>query len=188
MSNLIDLRRWAGFVSLAAMVLLCGGLVLAEGAPPVAAGAFAKAYLPVLQHARDYSLQFAEAMPADHYGFKPVPEVMSYGEQTVHTAGTLFWFAATVAEGENPGKGFKAEGKSKAEIITYLKESFSYAEKVLSGLGDQAAAEKLTLWEGMTVTRAEAFQIVRDHTTHHRGQMVVYLRLKGITPPEYVGW
>jgi len=30
--------------------------------------------------------------------------------------------------------------------------------------------------------------LLNDHQTHHRGQLVVYLRLNGIKPPAYIGW
>jgi uncharacterized damage-inducible protein DinB len=30
--------------------------------------------------------------------------------------------------------------------------------------------------------------LMHDHHTHHRGQIIVYLRLNGLKPPKYVGW
>jgi uncharacterized damage-inducible protein DinB len=37
-------------------------------------------------------------------------------------------------------------------------------------------------------TKLQILNIIQDHVTHHRGQLIVYLNLKGIKPPEYVGW
>jgi uncharacterized damage-inducible protein DinB len=30
--------------------------------------------------------------------------------------------------------------------------------------------------------------LLQDHITHHRDQLLVYLNFKGITPPEFSGW
>jgi len=153
-----------------------------------AGGTFAKEFLPTWQRARDYSIKFAEAMPEEHYNFKPTPEIMSFAEQVLHTAGTSFWFASKVIGEPNPAKEFKAEGKNKAEIIEHLKKSFEYVEKAITGLSDEEAAKVIPLFGDLKLTKAQSLMTVRDHTTHHRGQMVIYLRLKGIKPPEYVGW
>ena len=35
----------------------------------------------------------------------------------------------------------------------------------------------------------ESFLLTMDnHLAHHRGQLIVYLRLMGLKPPSYVGW
>jgi uncharacterized damage-inducible protein DinB len=127
-------------------------------------------------------------MPEEHYNFKPTPEIMSFGEQVVHTAGASFWFGSKIAGEPNPAKEFKAEGKSKAEIIEHLKKSFDYIEKAITNLSDEEAAKVIPLFGELKLAKAQTLLTIRDHTTHHRGQMVIYLRLKGIKPPQYVGW
>lgn len=152
-----------------------------------AGGVFSKEFTPLLESARDYSVEMAGIMPEEHYGFKPTPEIMSFAEQIAHDASSIYWFAAKIKGEENPGKAFKLEGKTKAEIITYLKEAFAYALKVLSGLTDPQAAEKIPVWGDKVLTRSGIFMLMKDHTTHHRGQMVIYLRLKGLKPAEFRG-
>lgn len=149
------------------------------------AGTFSKEFLPVVKNAKSYSIEMAELMPEEFYSFKPVPEIMSFGEQVGHTAGVTYWIMSKMNGEPNPGKGFKADGKTKAEIIQYLKDSFNYMEKVLSGLGDKEASLEVHLWGDVNITKAETFLLTRDHITHHRGAMVIYLRLKGIKPAEY---
>lgn len=168
-------------------IILPGSFELYAGTP-VKGGTFAKEFQPTWQRAKAYSLEFANAMPEENYTFKPTPEIMSFGEQVVHTAGAAFWFASKITGEPNPGKGFKAEGKSKAEIIEYLKKAFDFVEKALTNLSDEEATKKIPLFGKLVLTKAQTFQTIRDHTTHHRGQMVIYLRLKGIKPPQYVGW
>lgn len=38
------------------------------------------------------------------------------------------------------------------------------------------------------MSKLQFINLLNDHQTHHRGQMMVYLRLNGIQPPEYMGW
>lgn len=166
-------------------LMMVGSVGLLAG--EAAGGAFAKEFLPVLQNAKAYSVEMAELMPEEHYSFKPVAEIMSFGEQVAHTAGVTFWFMSKVTGEPNPGKGFKAEGKSKAEIIQFLKDSYAYMEKALSGLSDGEASKKIHLFGDVNITKAQTFLFARDHITHHRGAMVIYLRLKGIKPAQYRG-
>jgi uncharacterized damage-inducible protein DinB len=170
------------------MLIAVLAIIMAGSSELYAGGKFAKEFLPTWQRAKDYSVKFAEAMPEEHYNFKPTPEIMSFGEQVVHTAGASFWFGSKIIGGENPGKGFKPEGKSKAEIIAHLKKSFDYIEKALTQLTDEEAAKVIPLFGELKLTKAQTLMTLRDHTTHHRGSMVIYLRLKGIKPPDYVGW
>ncbi len=170
------------------MLIAVLAIMVAGSAELYAGGKFAKELLPIWQRAKDYSVKFAEAMPEEHYNFKPTPEVMSFAEQVVHTAGASFWFGSKIMGGENPGKGFKAEGKSKTDIIEHLKKSFDYVEKAITGLSDEEAAKVIPLFGELKLTKPQTLMTIRDHTTHHRGSMVVYLRLKGVKPPDYVGW
>lgn len=148
-------------------------------------GHVSKTFLPILKNAKAYSIETAEAMPEEHYSFKPTPEVMSFAQQTVHSANTIFFFCFKV-KGETPPKEApKAEGKSKAEVIALLTKAFDMALETVKGLTDEDAAKVIHLFGKVKMSRADTIMLLRDHTTHHRGQMVVYLRLKGIKPPQY---
>jgi len=47
--------------------------------------------------------------------------------------------------------------------------------------------EKVKFFAG-PMTRRQILILMHDHQTHHLGQLIVYLRLKGIKPPDYIGW
>jgi len=74
--------------------------------------------------------------------------------------------------------------KTKAEILTYLKESFAYVHKAVLTINDKNLVEPLKspFGEG-TVTRLSLATSVAAHGSDHYGQMVVYLRMNGIVPP-----
>jgi uncharacterized damage-inducible protein DinB len=169
------------------VITIVGSVSLTAGEDAVP-GKFAEEFLQTWKNARAYSLEMAKIMPEKHYTFKPTPEIMSFAEQNAHTAGSMYWFASKVLGEPSPAQGYKAEGKTKAEIIKFLSDAFDYGEKALMQLTDKAAQEKVKVFGDLILTKAQLFLAMRDHITHHRGAMVIYLRLKGFKPATYRGW
>lgn len=70
---------------------------------------FLDAAVARLQHAKDYTLAVAEAMPEDKYDFKPTKDEMSFSEQLLHLADRLDWLTSQYLYREtnesNPFKG-----------------------------------------------------------------------------------
>jgi len=138
------------------------------------------------QSVSEYYMEAANLMPEEHFGFKPTKEIFSYAEQLLHVAGGNFFFAAKV-KGDKPPKpedAFKAEGKSKKEVVALLKESFDYVINVIDQLPEEKIKSKIEFGKKqMPISQILLF--ASEHAIHHRGQMIIYLRLKGITPPKY---
>lgn len=133
-----------------------------------------------------YTLETAEAMPAEKYSFKPAAEMRSFGEVLAHIAWGHYGFAAALRGVEPPAARTQPEGKTKENIIPYLKVAFDYAAEAVAGLTDAQAKETVTLFGGrLTMTKMKVCQLMRDHTTHHRGYLLPYLRLNGAQPPRY---
>ena len=126
---------------------------------------------------KKYTLAMAELMPAEHYGFKPVPE------QMLHIAESNLHFFGAISGTKPPAPG--PVNKGKATVLKALADSFDYSARVLDGLTETQLAKVVDLGEGPQGSAADGIMLALDHTTHHRGQTVVYLRLKGITPAEY---
>lgn len=147
-------------------------------------------YAPVLkrvwEQANKYLMEFAQAMPDDKYGFKPTDEVFSFAEQLLHLAGSNYWFFSTI-KGEKspkPEDEFKSEGKTKADVIKLLEESIAYGDSVVNGVTEESVNKEISFGRGkLALWKIILFGV--DHITHHRGQIVVYLRLNGIKPPQY---
>lgn len=140
----------------------------------------------VWKQAKEYTMDFAEAMPDEKYGFKPTEEVYSFAEQLLHLAGGNYWFFASI-KGEKspkPEDAFKPEGKTKNDVIKIVEESFAYGDEVVVGLTDDLVNKEITMGKNKLIMWKILLFCV-DHITHHRGQMVVYLRLNGLKPPQY---
>ncbi len=137
----------------------------------------------------------AEAMPADKFNFSPeslkIPGsdykgVRTFGEQIKHVAATnyLLWSPVTgdkVPDNVNEGKG-PDNMKTKAEIISYLKDSYALGHKAAASLTAANLVEPLTMGKNQT-TRLFLATFGAAHGFDHYGQMVEYLRMNGIVPP-----
>jgi uncharacterized damage-inducible protein DinB len=134
----------------------------------------------------------ADAMPEDKFGFAPTngefKGVRTYGEQIKHVAAVNYLFGAAILGEKVPVDVGDESGpsslKTKAEIMTYLKNSFAYVHKAILTINDKNLVEpmKSPFGEG-TVTRLGLAASVSAHAYDHYGQMVEYLRMNGIVPP-----
>jgi uncharacterized damage-inducible protein DinB len=134
----------------------------------------------------------ADAMPDDKFGFAPTngefKGVRTYGEQIKHVAAVNYIFGAAILGEKVPvdvgDESGPASLKTKAAIMSYLKDSFAYVHKAIMTINDKNLVEpmKSPFGEG-TVTRLSLATSVSAHAFDHYGQMVEYLRMNGIVPP-----
>jgi len=138
-------------------------------------------------NAREYTLAFAQAMPEAAYEFRPVPEEMTFAEQLKHMAGNMIWLSSSYLNGKPDHIDPSKTGNSKREIMAMLEQAFDYAQGTLKALKPSELDQTVNFFAG-TLSRRRVVMLMSDHLTHHRGQLVVYLRLRGVTPPKYKGW
>ena len=134
---------------------------------------------------RDFTLAVADKMPAKDYSFKATPEEMEFGRMMVHIANAIAFRFEQIS-------GEKARIKTeppydKPEVIKFVRESFDYGIRVIPKLQeDRLAASYEVNWEGRKQATGRQIALAMFvHTAHHRAQLEVYLRLKGIEPPIY---
>lgn len=135
---------------------------------------------------KDLTMAYAEAMPEEHYGFKPTPDIRSFAEQLLHIAGANYFLMSRV-KGEKPAldrAAFEAKDKSKADVIKLLEQGFEIGGAAVGALTEETAKEEVPFAQSK-MPKWKVALFVMDHLSHHRGQTVIYLRLKGIKPPEY---
>lgn len=146
------------------------------------------AYLK-LERARDYTLEVARLMPAEKYSFRPTPEEMSFAEQVVHLAANLGWLSSSyLRQGEeNPVSKEDFQQWEKEAVLAVVEKTYRYALDALRSLPSQRLDDSVEFFAGPMQT-IQIVNLMNDHQTHHRAQLVVYLRLNGIKPPRYVGW
>lgn len=130
---------------------------------------------------KDILVRAAEKMPEENYAFKPTPEVRSFGQLVGHVADANFMFCS-MALGETPSpRDIEKTKTSKADLVAALKESFAACDKVFGETDAQlATATKLF---GSETNRFGVVGLLIGHDWEHYGNMVTYLRMKGLVPP-----
>lgn len=135
---------------------------------------------------RSYALLIgeAEAMPEDKYGFKPTPPQESFGQRLMHVAGIDVKLLSTLG-GKTPAPMVNIQATSKADIVAALRQVNDYGAAVLKEFNDQQLAERVASlpFMGPTASRLRVIYFSMSHSQDIYGQLVVYLRLSGITPP-----
>ena len=128
----------------------------------------------------------AEKMPEEHYNFRPAPRVRSFGELIGHVAQEQYLFFCGPVKGENKAVDIEKTKTTKVDLVAAIKESFAYCDAVYDGMTD-AEAVKIVTVGGSTSTKLRLLWMNITHDELHYGNMVTYLRMKGIVPPSTEG-
>jgi uncharacterized damage-inducible protein DinB len=158
--------------------LLLGSAVLgAAETTTTAAGEYAKHFGPL----KDLTVAVAQAMPIEHWAFRPHPESMNFGMLMSHIATTNYQFCAGLMDSDPP----QLKGASDRDaIVKMLRDSFDYCLGVIEQLTDQQLAATHNTPDGR-LTGRETLLAMYIHVAHHRGQAEIYLRANEIKPPGY---
>jgi uncharacterized damage-inducible protein DinB len=134
----------------------------------------------------------AEKMPESHYAFRPTPEVRTFGQLVAHIADVQFLFCSSLRDEANPnGTNLRPgdasdtieKGKTaKQDLVAALNAAFAYCDPPIGSLTDAHWKNPVkVLGEGQR--KATPLMLTIVHLWEHYGNMVTYLRIKGIVPP-----
>jgi uncharacterized damage-inducible protein DinB len=124
----------------------------------------------------------ASAMPEDKYGFKPTPVQRSFGEHVLHIAQINLMLTKALG-GKTPEPAINMKATTKADMIKAMSDSFDYGAKVIAEFNNTTIQETIQAPFMGPSTRARIMFFLNGHTQDTYGQMVVYARLNGVTPP-----
>ena len=128
----------------------------------------------------------AEDLPEDKYDFKPTAAQRTFAEQLLHAAGGNYFFI-------NPAKGMKrpegypkrADYKTKADVVAYVKKSFAEGAELIKSKGDAGLNDLFVdPFANQQARFSEGAWGLIEHSGEHYGQLVVYYRVAGLVPPE----
>jgi len=126
-------------------------------------------------------LRSAEKMPEENYGFKPVDSIRSYGQVLGHIADAQYTFCSVAMGEKNPAPKIEQTKTSKADLTAALKEAFAYCDKAYD-ITDATGAQPVKMF-GTDAPRLGVLIVNSTHTTEHYGNLITYMRMKGIVPP-----
>lgn len=138
-------------------------------------------------NSKNYLVQVANAMPDEHYDFKPTKQEMSFKEQLFHILDNMDWLSTTYFSTEKHAKKDRSKITTKAEIVAEIELAFNNAKDKVQKNSTADLSQKADFFAGPK-SKLQILNLMQDHVTHHRGQILVYLNLKEVKPPRYVGW
>lgn len=135
-----------------------------------------------------------ERVPEDRLSWRPHPKSMSLGELALHVAQTPGGVAELLDELSAGAPDFsnRPEASSRTELLSALEESVANATSKLSAWGEEGLEAEWRMTDGgETLVASSRVSMVRaimlNHWYHHRGQLLVYLRLLDVPVPAVYG-
>jgi uncharacterized damage-inducible protein DinB len=150
--------------------------------------------LAELEQEADTTRRVLERIPQAHLSWKPHPKSMSLGQLALHVAtvpGNVAQLAAVDTIPEPPAF-LQPEATTASELVPALTASVARARQLLGGFDDVKMSATWRLQSGgreiMVLPRVALVRaIMLNHWYHHRGQLLVYLRLLNQSVPSVYG-
>jgi hypothetical protein len=124
----------------------------------------------------------AESMPAEKYGFKPTPEMNTFGHLVMHIVQSNNLLCSKISGAAAPDTKL-ADSDGKEKLVAGLKASFEFCTTALANVDDSKLSESMMLFGNRPASRAAALIALSDGWNDHYGTQAIYLRLNGILPP-----
>lgn len=142
-------------------------------------------FLEKWENSKNYLIQIVEAMPEDAFAYKPTEREMTFSEQLQHIQKNMVWLASSYF-GATPTETEDLKN-NKADTVESIKKAFDSVADAVKNTTPSTLNEEVKFFAGPK-SKLQILNLMQDHVTHHRGQLIVYLNLNHIEPPKYVGW
>ena len=133
-------------------------------------------------------MKSAEKMAEADYAFKPTPEVRGFGALLGHVADANYMLCSRIAGEKSPMADSVEKTKTaKADLVKALNDAFAYCDGVFAKVTEANVAELVDWFGGRKLPRLAALNMNTMHNWEHYGNIVTYMRLKGLVPPSSEG-
>jgi len=168
------------------LALAISGAAHAQSANPLTGGA--RLNYGII---KGFVTRAAAKMPEENYPFRPTPEVRTFAQLIGHLADANYRICSVLV-GEDPpmDAGIERNKKTRADLVKALGESFIYCDKVYADMADATGTPIVKFDAGGEGSRVPIqmprLTVLAFHVSHafeHYGNIVTYMRLKGLIPP-----
>lgn len=138
--------------------------------------------------ASSHFVELAEAIPAEHYSWRPAEGVRSVSETLMHVAGANYGLGQALGTEPEGGMMERADLEMLEEItdrdaaLAKLNESVAFAKAAIEGATGKSGDEMLPAF-GTEMPRSRVLMILDTHMHEHLGQLIAYARSNGVVPP-----
>jgi hypothetical protein len=186
------MKTIASLFAATALLMTSGVAAAQQAAPPADAqkmaelgtvtspvSGFVKAGVPRYQK---NMVAAAEAMPAEKYSFKPMPEMNSFGHLVMHITQSNNTFCSKISGQAAPDVKI-AETDAKDKLVAAMKDSFAFCTTALANVDDSKLGDQFMFFGNRPISRGGALVALQGSWTDHYATEAIYLRLNGILPP-----
>ncbi|HBY63161.1 MAG TPA: hypothetical protein DEH78_25345 [Solibacterales bacterium] len=140
------------------------------------------AIMPRYQTAKMNMVEAAQLMPEDSYSYQLTAGQRSFAEWIEHNAGMNYGMCAQIT-GKAATDAPKVTPKSpKADLVKALESSFAFCDSAFQSMTDEKSVQPVSLG-GRQYVPVNVMVALLTNWYGHYGNMVGYLRTKGLTPP-----
>lgn len=155
----------------------------------------AQIMLPEFKHEANNTRRVLERLTDEHFDWKPHEKSFSLGQLATHIAGLPHWLniIVTTDDFDLINAGFaRGNDKTFEEVKQRFETNIKQAEESLSTASDELMKAVWILRKGdfkvVEIPKVVAIRsMVINHSIHHRGELIVYMRLLGIKVPGLYG-
>ncbi len=177
-----DLEQLSMKLKLTFALSLCAAAAMAQESP------LAAETKGMYESIKGNIIKAAAKMPEANYSFKPTEDVRSFGQLIGHVADAQYLFCSPVKGEKSPNAapGIEKGKTTKADLTKALADAFAYCDAVYTSMDDKSIVEKAKFF-GRERTKLNILNFNSSHNNEHYGNIVTYMRLKGIVPPSSEG-
>lgn len=138
-----------------------------------------------MSYSLDQIVKLIDVFPQDKMTWRPGEGVRSVSETILHIAGSTYMLSSALGtpmpEGIDP-QGIEKATTDKAEILKSVNDAYTFASDAVAAVSDEQMDEMVELPFG-TFSKRALIMIIATHSYEHKGQLIAYARVNGITPP-----
>lgn len=138
-----------------------------------------------MAYSQDQIVKLIDVFPQDKMTWRPSEGVRSVSETILHIVGSTYMLSSALGtplpEGLDP-QGIEKVTTDKAEILKYVNEAYAFASEAVASVSDEQMNDTVELPFG-TFSKRALIMIIATHSYEHKGQLIAYARVNGITPP-----
>jgi DinB superfamily len=137
----------------------------------------------MLERSAKNTIEAAQEMPADKYGYKPTPEQITYGHLIVHIINANNTICSKYGGITLPAAEKPADTDPKDKLVPQVKAAFDVCTQAFAKADDSNLGESIKVFGDRPLTRGAVLLIMASELADHYGMQAMYLRLNNLLPP-----
>jgi DinB superfamily len=137
----------------------------------------------MLERSAKNTIEAAEEMPADKYGYKPTPDQITYGHLIVHIINANNTICSKYGGITLPTMDKPADTDPKDKLVPQVKAAFDICTQAFAKADDSNLGEPIKVFGDKPIARGALLLVMASELADHYGMQAMYLRLNGLLPP-----